>query len=181
MRCHPFHSLLILVLALGLAACDSATTTRADAELIVGTWQGQDVRARTVVGISVPVLDLDMSGDVAQFTFGSDGTYSFLLDLAQGRELSIPQTSVSIPVDQTVSFSGTYTLNEAANTLFLSAGQFPSGLTLGYDFSGDNALTIIADDPETLALLVGLATDDETIQLLASAVTGGSIAYARSN
>ena len=172
---------LAFVVVLGLAGCDSQTTTRSDADLIVGTWLGESVRAETVLGVSVPVLDLDQSGDMTRFTFGADGSYSFLFDLADGRTLDIPNTGVSIPVDQSVSFSGTYTLNETANTLTLSAGSLPANVTLEYDFDGDDAFEIIAEDPETLALLVGVATDDATIQLLASVVTGGSIQYTRSN
>ncbi len=167
--------------ALGLAACDTAETTRADAERIVGTWEGESVSARTTVGVSLPILDLSASGDVTRFTFGADGSYAFLFDPADGRALTIPQTNVSIPLDQTVSFSGTYSLDDAAHTLTLSAGSLPANVTLGYAFSGDDALSVLAEDPETLLLLVGAATDDATIQLLASVVTGGSIRYARSN
>jgi hypothetical protein len=170
-----------LVVLAALMGCDNEETTRPDAELIVGTWLGETMNARTVVGLSVPVLDLEGSGDVARFTFEEDGDYTFLYDPADGRALDIPETDVSIPLDQTVSFSGNYTLDEADGTIFLSATDgFPLGATLEYDFDGDDALEVIIDDPETLGVLVGLATDSPEIELLASVVTGGSIRYARS-
>ena len=180
MRRQPFHIALLAVSVALFAGCDSETTTRPDDELIVGTWLGETMNVRTVVGLSVEVLDLEAGGDVARFSFEEDGTYAFLFDPAEDRELSIPETDVSIPLDVTVSFSGNYTLSAGAGTIFLSAGRFPAGLTLEYDFNGDDELELIADDPETLGALVGLATDSPEIELLASVVTGGSISYARS-
>jgi hypothetical protein len=174
--------LALPLLAVGLSGCDDQETTRPDAELVVGTWLGETMNARTIIGLSVPVLDLEEGGDVARFTFEEDGSYTFVFDPADGRELAIPETDVSIPLDETVSFAGNYTLDEGDGTIFLSAtDDLPLGLTLEYDFSGDDELEVIADDPETLGVLVGIATDSEELELLASVVTGGSITYARTN
>jgi hypothetical protein len=177
-----FLHIASLVVFAALTGCDDDPTTRLDDELIVGTWEGETMNARTVIGLSVPVLDLEEGGDVARFTFEEDGTYAFLFDPADGRTLEIPETDVSIPLEGTVSFSGNYTLDEADGTIFLSAStNLPVGLTLEYDFDGDDALEVIADDPETLGALVGLATDSPELELLASVVTGGSIRYRRSS
>ena len=178
-RLRLYTALLVALVAL-LAGCDTATTTRPDAELIVGTWAGETLNARTAINVSVPVLDLEDSGDVARFTFREDGAYTFAFEPAEGRAISIPQTGVSIPLEGEARFAGNYTLDEAGDTIFLSASaDLPVGLTLGYRFRGDDGLEVIADDPETLGLLVGLATDSPELQLLASVVTGGSIRYAR--
>lgn len=171
--------LTVLFLAVAaLAGCDDQATTRPDDELIVGTWRGDAMNARTVVGISVPVLDFQ-AGDVVRFVFEEDGGYTFRFEPADGRELTIPGTDVSVPLDQDASFSGNYTLDEGDGTIFLSASDdLPVGLTLEYDFDGDDALEVIAEDAETLGALVGL-TDLEELELLATVVTGGSISYRR--
>ena len=103
---------ILLVFACSLAACDtSTTTTRPDSERIVGSWEGTDLNARIIGGLSVSIPGTDPSA--ASVTFGSGDAFSFLFDPADGSMLGIPQTTVSVPLPDQVSITGAYTLDES--------------------------------------------------------------------
>lgn len=173
-----FLSYTVLGLMLvALVACDSTESDTPDAERIVGTWDADEIGVRTVIGLTVPVFDTNQDGDVARFTFGAEGTYTFLLDPADGRTIEV--AGVSIPLAGSVSLNGTYTLTESDRRILLTTERVPGGLTLQYRFQGNDELELIAEDPETLAFLLGLA--DEDVALLATVITGGSIQLRRSS
>lgn len=171
------HILGLIVFAfIFVGGCDSTTTTRADVELIIGSWLGTDIRAELIgplPSVSIPGVD----ASVASATFGSSNAFSFLFDPEDNAELSIPQTSVSIPLPDQVMLSGTFALNETAKTIALTREGIPGALQLEYRFRGDDDLEITANTPEGFAALLGLASADA--ELLATVITGGSIRFDR--
>lgn len=168
--------LTLFVFVSGLAACDSSTTTtRPDSERIVGSWEGTDLNARIIGGLSVSIPGTDPSA--ASVTFGSGNDFSFLFDPADGSMLGIPQTSVSVPLPDQVSITGTYTLDESEETVSVARPGIPAALDLGYNFRGDDDLELIAETPDAFADLLGLASADAA--LIATVVTGGSIRFNR--
>lgn len=170
------HSLLIAAFALGVAACDSATTTRADAELIIGSWIGSSLTVDLIGPLpSVAIPGVDPS--VASVMFGSDSAFSLAFDPEDDATLGIPNTSVNIPLPDHVTLTGTYSLNETAKTISLARQGIPAALLLDYTFRGDNDLELIADTPEGFAELLGLASSDAAT--LASVIDGGSIRFDR--
>ena len=177
--------LVALLSVVALAGCDEAdpADTRTDEERIVGTWDASTANVR-VRGLpfGIPVADLANAGDVQTFTFRTDGTFTFLFDPAEGRRVTISYQGrdyVSFPLDQTVNLAGTYTVDESADRIALStvAGQTADDFRLGYRFAGSTgtSLELIAEDPETLARLFGIANADAA--RVAEFVTGGSITY----
>jgi len=174
---HRFLVLSILfVVASGLAACDSGTSTsRPDSDRILGSWRGTDLNARIIGGLSLSIPGVDPS--VASATFGTGSAFSFLFDPADGSMLGIPQTSVSVPLPDQVSISGTYTLNDSAETISVARPGIPAALVLGYNFRGDDDLELIAETPDAFADLLGLASADAA--LIATVITGGSIRFNR--
>ncbi len=167
---------ILLVFACSLAACDtSTTTTRPDSERIVGSWEGTDLNARIIGGLSVSIPGTDPSA--ASVTFGSGAAFSFLFDPADGSMLGIPQTTVSVPLPDQVSITGTYTLDESEETISVARPGIPAALELGYNFRGDDDLELIAETPDAFADLLGLASEDAA--LIATVVTGGSIRFDR--
>ncbi|HEX9950312.1 MAG TPA: hypothetical protein VGB53_00955 [Rubricoccaceae bacterium] len=179
--------LAAFLLVLGaLSGCDEADTTdtRPDRERIVESWNAATANVR-VQGLpfGIPVADLTASGDVQTFTFRPNGTFSFLFDPADGRRVTISyqgQTYVSFPLDRTVSLSGDYTVDEATDQVTFStiATATADDFRMGYRFgtlSGAGSLELVAEDPETLARLFGLADADAAE--LARVVTGGSVTY----
>ncbi len=178
-----FHSASALALAavafMGVSGCDAGDDGRTDAELIVGTWDAETFNARTIIPLvgSVPVVDLESGGDEAAFIFEADGGYTFRFEPADGRTFEIEQAGIVVPLSD-VTLTGSYTLDEGSGRIALTDADVPGGLTLDYDLDGDD-LELIAEDPETLALLIGLASDDPIVTTLATVVTGGSIALRR--
>ena len=179
------NRLLASALALvALVGCDQTTLdTRTDSERIVGARSATSANVR-VQGLpfGIPVADLANAGDVQTFTFRTDGTFTFLFDPAEGRRVTISYQGrdyVSFPLDQTVNLAGTYTVDESADRIALStvAGQTADDFRLGYRFAGSTgtSLELIAEDPETLARLFGIASADAA--RVAEFVTGGSITY----
>ena len=173
-----FHNTLattaLLAVALVFAACDNAEDDVPDSERIVGTWEVETVNATTGIGLSIPVLDLESGGDESSFDFDDDGTFAFTFDPADGRSLDVTGTPVSIPLDQPVSFDGTFVLDEPNAQIRLTTDASPGGVVFGYRFRGSDDLELIADDPGALALLLGLAAPE--LEVLATVVTGGSFA-----
>ncbi len=166
----------LLALASGLAACDSGTpSSLSDAERIVGSWQGTDLNARIIGGFSVSIPGTDPS--VASVTFASGNAFSFLFDPADGSMLGIPQTTISVPLPDQVSITGTYTLDELEEAVSVVRPSIPAALDLGYKFRGDDDLELIAETPDAFAELLGLASADAA--LIATVVTGGSIRFDR--
>ncbi len=178
------HSVLALVLAAALCACDTEENVRPDSEEIVGTWGAgtANVRVRNVP-VGIPVSDLATAGDEQTFAFRADGGFTFRFDPADGRRLRVSYqgtTYVDIPLTQTVNLAGTFTLDEGARRLRFStiAQTTEDDFELAYDFnSTGDALELVAEDPETLRLLFGLA--DADYEVIASVVTGASISYDR--
>ena len=167
---------ILLVFACSLSACDTATTSgQTDAERIVGSWEGTDLNARIIGGLSVSIPGTDPSA--ASVTFGSGDAFSFLFDPADGSMLGIPQTTVSVPLPDQVSITGTYTLDESEETISVARPGIPAALELGYNFRGDDDLELIAETPDAFADLLGLASEDAA--LIATVVTGGSIRFDR--
>lgn len=178
------HIALLPLLAVALlTGCDSNDDETPDAERIVGTWQAERINATTRVGLSVPVYEMG-SDDRAELRLSGDGDegplFFFDFEPADGRTLSVPGTDVEIPL-YPVRLAGSYQLNEENRTIRLrtdslfSTSTYEVDATLGYRLSGNGSLELIAESPETLALIVGLGTDDATIEALASVVTGGSL------
>ncbi len=179
--CPFFHSLptvlVLLAVAFALPACDDVTEQPPDAERIVGTWNVETVNVTTGIGISVPVLDVEAGGDESAFSFESDRSFAFTFDPNDGRVLEIVvagTTLASIPLTQTVTLNGTYELQEGTRDIVLTTVAAPGGITMGYEFQGNDGLELTAEDPETLALFLGLAGDEFTV--FSGIVTGGSFA-----
>ncbi len=166
---------LIAIASVFMGGCDSATTTMSDSALIVGSWQGTDLNAKIIGGLSVSIPSVDPS--VASVTFGSGGSFSLLFDPADGSTLGIPNTSISVPLPNQVSITGTYTISESAKTISVARPGIPAALELGYQFRGDNDLELIANSPDAFAELLGLASADAAV--VATVVTGGSIRFDR--
>jgi hypothetical protein len=175
---------LACVLAVAFGACDTQENDRPDAEEIVGTWEAAtaNVRVRNVP-VGVPVGDLAAQGDEQVFTFRADGGFTFRFDPAEGRRLRVSYqgtTYVNVPLTQTVNLAGTYTLDEAGRRLTFSTvpQTTQDDFELAYDFNSEgDALELIAEDPETLRILFGLA--DEDYEVIADVVAGASVSYDR--
>jgi hypothetical protein len=186
---HRFTAIVLGSLAvLALPACDLLGGTdddRPDAELILGTWDASTVNVLVDVGpVNVPVPVGDLSADVQTFTFGADGTFSFLFDPDDDRRITVSYegtTYVDIPLpDGPLTIEGDYEVREDAGEILFSTidGQTGDDFAMSYDISGDRSeLDLEADDPRILGLLFGLAGDD--YQAFAQYVAGGSISYER--
>ena len=177
--------LFSVLVALGSAGCDQVTgSDETDSERIVGAWAASSANVRVEgVPVGIPVSDLANAGDEQTFTFREDGTFAFRFDPADGRRVTISYQGteyVSFPLNQTVALSGTYTVDESDDEITFStlAGQTADDFQMGYGFglTGRN-LELIAEDPETLARLFGLADADAA--QVAEVVTGGSITYSQ--
>ncbi len=178
---HRFYTHIVLlstfvvtsVLAVG---CDSSTTTRADAELIIGSWIGSSLNVDLLGPLpSVAIPNVDPS--VASVAFGPGSAFSLAFDPEDNATLGIPNTGVNVPLPDQVTLMGTFTLNEAAKTISLARSGIPAALLLDYEFRGDNDLELIANTPEEFADLLGLASSDAAA--LASVIDGGSIRFDR--
>lgn len=179
--------LTALVLVAAFAGCDEADTTddtRTDQERIVGTWTAVTASVN-VQGLpfGIPVADLTRTDDEQTVAFRADGTYTLRFDPADGRTVTISYAGrdyVTFPLTQTVTLAGTYTVEDATDTVVLKtvSGQ-ASDLRLGYAFgafSSSDSVALTARDSGTLARLFGIASDDAA--RVAQVVTGGSITYA---
>ena len=171
----------LLLLVTAVSACDEAdpADTRTDRERIVETWSATTANVR-VDGLpfGIPVADLTAQGDMHEFRFQDSGAFSFLFVPAPGRRVTISYQGTeyaSFPV-QRVGLAGDYTVDEEADTITFSTiiGSTLDDFRMGYRFSGTR-MELIAEDPETLARLFGLA-DADAVQL-ARVVTGGSVTY----
>jgi hypothetical protein len=177
--------LLSVLVALGTSGCDQFTDPdETDSERIVGAWSASSANVRVEgVPFGIPVSDLANAGDEQTFTFRTDGTFAFRFDPADGRRVTISYQGteyVSFPLDRTVNLSGTYTVNESADEITFStiAGQTADDFEMGYGFGLTGAnLELIAEDPQTLARLFGIADADAA--QVAEVVTGGSITYSQ--
>jgi hypothetical protein len=176
---------LSVLLALGTSGCDQITgSDETDSERIAGDWTAASANVRVEgVPFGIPVSDLAASGDRQTFSFDSDGDFEFTFDPAEGRRVTISYqgtTYVSFPLNRTVNLVGTYEVDEDADEITFSTSGATSTdvFTMGYDFglTGSN-LELIAEDPETLARLFGLADADAA--QIADVVTGGSITYSQ--
>jgi hypothetical protein len=114
---------------------------------------------------------------VASATFGPATAARFAYDPPDDATLSIPQTSVSIPLPDNLVLTGTYVLDDANKRIRLTRPGVGADLVLGYRLRSDDDLEIIAEDAAALAVLIGLAGPDAAV--LAGAVSGGSIRYSR--
>lgn len=177
--------LLSVLVALGIAGCDEVTDTidpRPDSERIVGQWSARSANVRVQgVPVGIPVSNLAAAGDEQTFTFQTDRTFAFRFDPADGRRVTISYngtTYADFPLERTVALSGTYTVDESADEITFStvAGQTVDDFQMGYGFGlTGNGLELVAEDPETLSRLFGLADADAA--QIADVVTGGSITY----
>ena len=178
---------LLCLLSLGLTACDARdvdSDTRSDTERLIGSWSAAtaDVRVQGLP-LGIPVADLAAQGDEQTIALQSDGTFRFRFDPADGRRVTIAYQGreyVSFPLDQTVALSGTYTVDESAETIRFStvAGQTADDFSTGYAFgsvSGRDSFALVVNDPETLGRLFGIARPD--LARVASVVSGGQITY----
>jgi hypothetical protein len=181
---------LAALAVVALPACDlfgDGGTDQPHAELVVGAWDATSASVRVDVGptnVSVPVSDLAASGDEQRFTFEADGDFTFRFDPDDDRRITVTYqgtTYIDIPLpDGPVVLSGTYELDEDAEEIHFStvAGQSADDFHLAYGFgSGGSRLELIAEDPQTLARLIGLAGDD--YEVFAQYVVGGSLTYGR--
>ena len=181
---------LTALAVVALPACDlfgDGGTDQPHAELVVGTWDATAASVRVDVGpttVSVPVGDLAASGDEQRFTFEADGDFAFRFDPDDARTIRVVyQGNVVFEVplpDGPVTLNGTYELDEDAGEIHFStvAGQTADDFHLAYGFgSAGSRLELIAEDPQTLARLIGLAGDD--YEVFAQYVVGGSLTYGR--
>lgn len=177
--------LLSSLLALGASGCDEIndlTDDRTDSERLVGegAWTASSANVRVDgIPVGIPVANLAAQGDEQTFTFRENGTFTFVFNPADGRRVTIAYqgtTYADFPLNQTVTLSGTYTVDEDADEITFStiASQTADDFEMSYDLTGDN-LELVAEDPETLARLFGLADADAA--RIAEVVTGGSITY----
>ena len=166
----------LLVFALGLAACDTGTTTsQTDAERIVGSWLAIDAGLRTIIpGVTVSVFDAIGANDRIAIDFGSDGRFTSTFDVAPGTTIGIDLVVVALN-DATV--SGSYSLDEDAGRLTLTPDGSPTSGDIEYDFNGDNQFELIFEDEELIASLFGVTGPD--VQILMNAITGAEITYQR--
>lgn len=177
MNCFRIHILgLVVIGSVLVAGCDSSTTTRADAELIIGSWIGTSLNVDLIGPLpSVAIPDVDPS--VASVSFGTGNAFSLVFDPEDDAVLGIPNTSVDIQLPDLVTLTGTFTLNEPAKTISLARQGIPAALVLEYRFRNDNDLELIAETPEAFAELLGLASKDAAT--LSTVIDGGSIRFER--
>jgi len=176
---------LAALVALGLSGCDQITgSDESDQERIAGAWTATLVNVRVQgVPVGIPVSDLTSPDEENRIAFRTDGTFTFVYNPADGRRLRLAYqgtTYVDVPLDQTVTLSGMYTVDEDADEIRFStlANQTADDFSLGYGFGlGGTDLELDAEDPGTLALLFGLAGDDAA--QFSGVVAGGSITYSR--
>jgi hypothetical protein len=181
--------LLTALLALGTSGCDQIddlnNDDRTDMERLVGegAWTAASANVRVDgIPVGIPVANLAAEGDEQTFTFRENGSFTFVFSPADGRRVTISYqgtTYADFPLNQTVTLSGTYTVDEDADEITFStvASQTADDFEMGYSFAGFTGanLELIAEDPETLARLFGLADADAA--QIADVVTGGSITY----
>lgn len=171
---------LLLLIGVSLTACDETDPAdmRSDNERLVGTWDASAANVRVRGGLRVPVADLAQADDEQTFTFGAGNRFTFVFDPQDGRTVSISALgqTFTVPVDQTVRFSGTYVIDTPAQTIRFVPMTFDTdeSFQLGYRFNS-GTLELSAEDPETLGKLFGLA--DADLSQLSTVVTGGSITY----
>ena len=169
------HTVMILAIALGFAACDTAEElSQTDAELIVGSWLATDAGVRTIFpGVTVSVFDALGAGDEIAMEFQANGQFAFAFDVDDSASITV-QGIGEIPLTD-VNLTGTYTVDDANNRLGLTLAGVPSAALVEYDFNGENAFDLIVEDPELVALLFGIADAD----LLATVVTGAELTFSR--
>ena len=176
---------VLLLVAASLTGCsetDPGAEALPDSERIVGTWDAStaSVNVRSVP-IPIRVADLTASEDQQTFAFESGGRFTFVFDPQDGRTISITALgqTLSVPVDQTVRLSGTYTLNEQTDQITFSTidGQTADDFRMGYGFTGAS-LDLTANDVPTLVRLFGFAETDAG--RLAALIDGGQITYRQS-
>ena len=171
--------LLLLAPLCGCSETDPAVPAR---EQLVGSWDATTANVRVQsVPFGIPVADLAAAGDEQTFAFRDNGTFTFVFAPADGRRATISYqgtTYVSVPLDQTVSLAGDYTVDEETEQITFStiATATADDFRLGYRFSG-STLELSAEDPQTLARLFGLASSDAAD--FARVVAGGSVTYSR--
>ena len=173
---------LLVLAAVALTGCDE-TDTRSDEEQIVGSWEAfrANVRVRNVP-VGVPVLALTSGGDRSEIAFGADSRFEFVLDPADGRRLTVTYggtTYLDVPLDQEVVLEGTYTLDEEQDQIRFStlAQTTADDFELSYGLGAVDGLELIAEDPETIAKLLGATNAG----VFAEIVTGGSISYSKAD
>ena len=175
-------SALALLAVLALPACDETGPTETDAELIVGTWDATTANVRIEnVPVGIPVANLAAADDEQAFSFEADGDFAFVFDPDDDRRLTISYegttyVDVALP-DGPVEIEGTYALDEDDEEIHFSVTSGAADdFHLGYDVSS-GSLELTFEDPETLALLLGLA--DADLAEVAEFVTGASIRYSK--
>ncbi|QXD16732.1 DUF5004 domain-containing protein [Rhodocaloribacter litoris] len=142
---------VLVLAALGLAACDSGGDEPAPAELIVGSW--------VLVGVSdargdqTPTFQQNFNS--VQATFDADGTYRLVVDLVEGDDLTL---------------SGPYALSEAQGTLTLTVefGGAPTPVPFGFTFRGEDTLEVRGAS-NVLNLVLNTTLEGEVVLTLSRA------------
>lgn len=159
--------------AAGLGGC-STTDSRSDAERIVGVRTAAAINAR-VLGVSVPVRDVETTTPPSQVSFASGGAFSLRLGLGGSITVGPDGNQVTIPLPDAVSIAGTYSLDEADDRVTIARTDVGGTLTLRYVFRGADDLELIAEDAAAIEVLLGLAGPDA--QQLAGVVQGVSVRF----
>ena len=167
--------LLVVLAALAWGGCDSNDLS--DAEQIVGTWEPVSINAIIGGSLPVPVATLGQGGSSGTLLIESRGFFD--LDIALGGKVIIPNTDVTVNLPAEVDLSGTYTLDDAAETITVTRGT--RSTTVRYDltpFLGTvESLQFVAQSPDELVALLGVAQEDA--EAFFAVASGASIRFQR--
>ena len=168
--------LLVVLAALAWGGCD--TSDLSDAEQIVGTWEPVSLNAVIGGALPVPIATLNQGQSAGTLVIESSGFID--LDITLGGKVVIPNTDVTVNLPADLDLSGTYTLDDAANTLTVRRGTRTT--TLRYDltpFLGTvESLQFVAESPDELVGLLGVSQEDA--EAFFAVASGASIRFQRS-
>lgn len=167
-------SLLLVLVVAALAGGCTATDSRSDAERIVGVRTAAAINAR-VLGVSVPVRDIEATSPPSQVSFASGGAFALRLGLGGDITFSGGGQSVTILLPAEVVAAGTYSLDEENDRVTIARTDVGGTLTLRYRFVGSDDLELIAEDAAAIEALIGIAGPDA--QQLLGVVQGASVRF----
>ena len=167
--------LFCLVLSLAWVGCD--TSDLSDAERLVGRWDAQTINVRIGDQLAIPVVTLGDGASSGSLLIESRGYFEMSLSL--GGKVVIPNTDVTVNLPQRVDLTGTYMLDNAANTITVTRGS--ASTTLRYDLTpflgGGESIQFIAENPEELVALLDI--EPEAAEAFFSVASGGSLRFRR--